>query len=613
MKNNRNRIGTRDTTRSPALAFMAISAWSYGLSAKQHNDPRFYYGSQYREARREVGLNNRQPQTEPEQRAVPHSCFSLTMSFPLRPHDLAALAFATGVFLYIGIRSRRTQHPLPPSPKGWLPILGHALQIPTSNCWTTFERWGKELNSDIIYLEALGKRIVVVNLFETTKELLESPGRSLIYSDRPASTMVNDLMGYDCTMATLPYNAKWKGQRRLFSKYFSSGSPSAYQPQIKENVHHLLLKLLNNPEDFVAHIQYMVGSTVITLAYSIKTEPVNDPNLKLGLDSVNMILEALAPGRYLVDTISALKYLPEWLPGTGFLQDGKRGRRTMMRILEEPFAAAERLIAEGNARPSLVSMVLDDVRAMKDREEAESTIYAGYDTTQATLVNFILAMVCNPEVQAKARAEVDRVVGRDRLPEFSDQENMPYLRAVMKELLRQVPCPRSSSGAHDVNSRWRQVNTIGVPHLSAQDDIYNGYFIPKNTTIIVNQRALLYDPEVYPQPDRFMPERFLSQDGKTHDPSVRDPQTIVFGFGRRACPGSHIAMADLFMVAASILAIFELSKAKDEHGNVIEPSVDLEANSLICGINPLPFKCCIRPRSKRAEQLVFATAAQYDA
>ncbi|KAJ3540244.1 hypothetical protein NMY22_g4378 [Coprinellus aureogranulatus] len=551
------------------------------------------------------------------------------MSFPLRPHDLAALAFATGVFLYLGIRSRRGQQPLPPSPKGWLPILGHALQIPTSNCWTTFERWGKELNSDIIYLEALGKRIVVVNSFETTKELLESPGRSLIYSDRPASTMVNDLMGYDCTMATLPYNAKWKGQRRLFSKYFSSGSPSVYQPQIKENVHHLLLKLLNNPEDFIAHIQYMVGSTVISLAYSIKTEPVNDPNLKLGLDSVNMILEALAPGRYLVDTISALKYLPEWLPGTGFLQDGKRGRRTKTRILEEPFAAAERLIAEGNARPSLVSMVLDDVRAMKDREEAESTILrckevaavffgAGYDTTQATLVNFILAMVCNPEVQAKARAEVDRVVGQDRLPEFSDQENMPYLRAVMKELLRQVYRPHTHThnpATYAVNRK--QVETKcpapGVPHMSTQDDVYNGYFIPKNTMVIINQRALLYDPKVYPQPDKFMPERFLSQDGKMHDPFVRDPHTIAFGHGRRVCPGSHLALADLFMAAASILATFELSKAKDERGNVIEPSVELSANTLISTINPLPFKCCIRPRSKKAEQLVFATAAQYDA
>ena len=61
---------------------------------------------------------------------------------------------------------------------------------------------------------------------------------------------------------------------------------------------------------------------------------------------------------------------------------------------------------------------------------------AGYDTTHATIINFILAMVHHPEVQAKARSEVDRIVGPDRLPEFSDEEHLPYLKAVMKEVLR---------------------------------------------------------------------------------------------------------------------------------------------------------------------------------
>ncbi|KAJ3545626.1 hypothetical protein NMY22_g2356 [Coprinellus aureogranulatus] len=601
-----------DNNEKPAAA-----SWA---SPKRHL--RFIYKSPYNYGQRKA---RQQRVTTPS----PHPACP-NMSLPLRPQDLAALAFATSVFLYLRIRSRRSQHPLPPSPKGWLPILGHALQIPTRNCWTTFERWGKELgtysstpysliegtklttprlpaDSDMVHLEALGKHFMVVNSFEIAKDLLESPRRSLTYSDRPVSTMVNDLMGYDWTMATLPYNAKWKGQRRLFSKYFSPGNPSAYQPQIKENVHLLLLKLLNNPEDFIAHIQHMVGSTVISLAYSIKTQPVNDPNLKLGLDSVNTILDAFVPGRYLVDTIAALKYLPEWLPGTAFLQDGKRGRHTMTRILEEPFAEAEKLIAEGNASPSLASMVLDDVREMKDREEAESTIRqckevgavffgAGYDTTQATLSTSSL-----PWARPTAR------VFRSGKHAISQGCNEGASKASVS------PAPMHPPGAYALNYRWRQVNTIGVPHLSTQDDIYNGYFIPKNTLIIVNQRALLYDPEIYPEPDRFMPERFLSQDGKTHDPSVRDPQTIVFGFGRRACPGSHIALADLFMVAASILATFELSKAKDEHGNVIEPSVDLEASSLICGINPLPFKCCIKPRSKKAEEQILATAAQYDA
>lgn len=68
---------------------------------------------------------------------------------------------------------------------------------------------------------------------------------------------------------------------------------------------------------------------------------------------------------------------------------------------------------------------------------------AGFDTTHATIINFILAMICHPEAQAKARAEIDRVVGLDRLPQFSDQEDLPYLGAVLKEVFRRVPRPKS--------------------------------------------------------------------------------------------------------------------------------------------------------------------------
>lgn len=96
-------------------------------------------------------------------------------------------------------------------------------------------------------------------------------------------------------------------------------------------------------------------------------------------------------------------------------------------------------------------------------------------------------------------------------------------------------------------------------------------------------RGMLFDPEVYYQPDAFIPERFLSRDGTTHDPTIRDPHAIVFGFGRRMCPGFHIAMDELFLAAASILATFDLSKATDDDGNVVEPSLGVSAGvALLC-------------------------------
>ena len=79
-------------------------------------------------------------------------------------------------------------------------------------------------------------------------------------------------------------------------------------------------------------------------------------------------------------------------------------------------------------------------------------------------------------------------------------------------------------------------------------------------------RAVLHDPEAYPDPEEFKPERFLNEDG-----SVRDDPTLAlaFGVGKRICPGRHFVDATLFIVASSVLSAFNVTKAKDENGNEI--------------------------------------------
>ena len=123
-------------------------------------------------------------------------------------------------------------------------------------------------------------------------------------------------------------------------------------------------------------------------------------------------------------------------------------------------------------------------------------------------------MVHNPEVMKKAQEELDRVVGKERLPDFSDKDHLPYVNAMVKELLRcNPPLP------------------ISVPAKVTQDDVYRGYFIPAGTIMIQNIWAVLHDPNVYPDPDAFNPDRFL-KNGEI-DPLVFNPEDRVFGSGRR--------------------------------------------------------------------------------
>jgi cytochrome P450 len=79
-------------------------------------------------------------------------------------------------------------------------------------------------------------------------------------------------------------------------------------------------------------------------------------------------------------------------------------------------------------------------------------------------------------------------------------------------------------------------------------------------------RAILHDPEIYPDPEEFKPERFLNEDGTARD----DPTlTLVFGVGRRICPGRHFVDATIFIVTSSVLSVFNITKAEDENGHEI--------------------------------------------
>lgn len=99
------------------------------------------------------------------------------------------------------------------------------------------------------------------------------------------------------------------------------------------------------------------------------------------------------------------------------------------------------------------------------------------------------------------------------------------------------------------------------------DDVYKGYYIPKDSLILANVWKFLHDPEVYSNPFEFDPSRFLGPNPE------RDPREVCFGFGRRVCPGLVLAQASLYITAAMSLAVLNISKKIDGDGNAIEPVV----------------------------------------
>ncbi|KAF8629383.1 hypothetical protein AX17_005679 [Amanita inopinata Kibby_2008] len=513
----------------------------------------------------------------------------LTCLMEFSGRDILLCLFSLVWLYYLWHQRRgRARLPLPPGPPK-LPLLGHLLQIPTGGpVWETWAQWGNKYGSDIIHIEVPGASVVVVNSLHVAKELFEK--RSSIYSSRPRFPMAGELVGWGWQFTIMEYCQRWRDQRRMFTQYFHPSKIGDFQPLLRRHANMLLQRTLDAPENLVNHYRHIMASMAISLAYGIKISPSGDPHIQLAEKALDGFGKAATPGTFLVDMLPILKHVPSFMPGAGFKRKAAEWRLWMEEFVHAPFVAAQKEIEEGVAEPSLTSHYLENTDGsgmsaeyVRNVKEIAATVFtAGSHTTASVLLSFTLAMVLYPEVQKKIQGELDRIVDQGRLPDFGDEESLPYLVATIKETLRWIP-----------------TTPVALPHSVTEDDVYEGYHIPKGSTVIGNVWAMLHNTAHYEEPTSFRPERFL-KDGKL-DPRAVDPVDIAFGFGRRACPGVHIALAMTFICSASLLSAFDICKAVDSEGNTVEPSTKSVHN--IVG-QPEPFKCSFVPRSKEVMGLV---------
>lgn len=197
-------------------------------------------------------------------------------------------------------------------------------------------------------------------------------------------------------------------------------------------------------------------------------------------------------------------------------------------------------------------------------------------------------MLLYPAVQKRAQQELDSVCGTERLPTLEDWDNLPYIRACIKESLR-----------------WMPTALFALPHAVTQDDEYMGHRIPEGSTVLLNVWAINTDPLRYSDPRAFDPSRFQGDDRTSaeaimdSDPAKRDQWG--FGAGRRICPGMHVADRSLFLGISKLLWAFGFERARDDQGEEIIPDPDDLTQGLV--VFPKPFPLRITPRSERHAQV----------
>ncbi|KAF8994708.1 cytochrome P450 [Cyathus striatus] len=481
---------------------------------------------------------------------------------------------------------RASKVPYPPRPEP-LPLVGNLFNVTGDvklDC-ERFQKWCKELDTDILYLNVLGTSIIYLNTYEVCNELLEK--RSSIYSGRARMPMVTELMGWDFNFAFMDYGDKWRHYRKLMHQHFSAVAVKDFRPHDIRAVRGLIKRLLGGPEDIVKEMRQMAGESIMSITYGIDAQSSNVTFMELAEAAMHPLHEALSPGAFLVDTIPWLKYTPTWFPGAGFKRKAREWQNLVHRMVDIPFSETKKAINKGNANLSFVTKSLDNIVNAKGKNTAEQDVksvagalyQAGSETTSITLSVSILALLDHPDVVKKAQQELDSVILPGHFPDFCDADSLPYITAIVKEILR-----------------WHVISATGIPHTATSDDVYNGYHIPAGSMLIPNNHAILHDEKVFPNPELFVPERFMK-----NDEVVESRLQVAWGYGRRICAGRFMAFEAIWIAIASILAVYDISKPLDKNGNIIEPSYEF-SNSILPV--PAPFKAVFKPRNKAAEELI---------
>ncbi|KAH9056472.1 cytochrome P450 [Lactarius vividus] len=505
---------------------------------------------------------------------------------------LAAVPFLGLVLWLVARRAQRAFRNLPPGPKG-LPILGDAVHI-TDLDWLASSQRMDEYGDIMMYVSALGKGVLVINTPRVAIDLLEK--RSNIYSDRQRYICAGEFSTKNLILSMTPYGNLWRRFRRVAVEGFSKSAAKHFHVTQGREALMLALALMKSPSTLRSHLQRHALSIMFTINYHFQPiASVDDPVIVEIVKHSERLLHEIQPGTRLVEFFSWMRYIPsgfaKWKRDAEywFVQDTLMFGGHLSKVAND--------LANGINRPSFGASVIQN-QSKHDLSECEQAWLVGHmlsvggETTSTTLMWWVLAMLAYPEVQTRAHAELDEVVGNPRPPTIADLPSLPYIRAMVKEALR-----------------WSPSVPFGLPHASTEDDWYEGMFIPKGTTCLPNMRILNFDPEVFGSNAKdFDPARYLDDKGQVKSPMVgREEGHMSFGFGRRICPGRFVAETTLGIDMATLLWAMRFERPEGARG-------ELDVHTVVyAGVTafPRPFECNMIPRFTEAEALLKDTLSVY--
>lgn len=331
--------------------------------------------------------------------------------------------------------------------------------------------WARQYGN-IFYTKIGGTDFIWLSSPKAVKDLMDK--KSAIYSSRAPLPLAQDVASGGQRQLFMEYGPRWRLIRKYSHALLNSSTSVKYRPVQDYESKQLMVDLLDSPERFYDHNRRFSLSVIMLVTYGHRLATWEDPLLKKVYTVLDNLTEMTAPGAHVVDSFPSLASLPQSLLGN-WRTFGKKIFDHDSKVYLELWENLKGEVDAGTARNCFCKtfyqnnpekMGIDNLLAAYT---CGGLVEAGAETTSTTLNNFLLAMTLFPDVVTKSHEEIDGVVGSERLPNFEDGKDLPYTRAIVKEILR-----------------WRAVNKFGMVHALQEDDWYEGYFIPKGSVVVLN-------------------------------------------------------------------------------------------------------------------------------
>ncbi|KAG9123388.1 hypothetical protein FRC07_015007 [Ceratobasidium sp. 392] len=405
-----------------------------------------------------------------------------------------------------------------------IPVLGNLHVFPPGAAHFRLSEWARTYGG--IYSLKLGTKTAIVLTDATAvRDLMDK--RSQATADRP-SNHVADLVTSGLYMALAGYTEDWRTLRRVSHEMLTQRACDQHLPIQRAESVQVLHDCLVEPKRFYTHLRRYSTSVILSVLYGKR-----------------------APRFETQEVTDFFEMQHNW--------QGMLARQAEFGMTREQVIYLAGVLIDG-----------------------------GSDTTSSWMQSLVLGLISFPEAQKKAHEELDRVVGRDRMPTPEDFPHLPYVQAIVKEV-----------------HRWRPVAPLAIPHATIDEINYRGFRIPAGSTIFVNNWGMFHDPDVYERAEDFWPDRWIMGEFGTK-PGVDDTDrrnNIWFGSGRRFCPGVHLANNSLMINTMNLLWAFNFGLEVDPAtGKDIPVDIYNYAKGIVSC--PEPYGCTIKPRTAHHAEII---------